>query len=134
MFRDKELDAHHKRRLNAFVGDFENTIKNEAVHPATRLKELDRIYRELEKVCDERVSVLDKLQGNGDRGPRGEYYFPTVQHAVNGIRNMRNKIIDINQEIALEEIRIKRRTYNQFVEDEINDICSSYKIEGLKTL
>lgn len=132
--RDKELEAHRGRRLEAFVGDFENTVKMEAVHPATRLKELDRIYRELEKVFDSRVEVLDKLQNNPDRGIRGEYYFPTVQHAANGIRKMQENIVRINEEIREYEIQIQRRSYTQYVEDEINEICELYKIEGLQTL
>lgn len=133
--KDKELEAHRGRRLDTFVGDFENAAKQEAVHPATRLKELDRIYRELEAIYDSRVAVLDTLQGqNGDRGARGDYYFPTVMHAANGIRKMRDQIIDINVEIHAMEIKIQRRTYSMFVEDEINSICATYKIEGIKSL
>lgn len=130
----KELAAHHNRRLEAFVGDFEQTIQMEAVHPATRLKELDRIYRELEAVYDARVSILDGLQNNPARGPRGDYWFPTVLHATNGIRKMQENIVRIDEEIREYEIKIKRREYTQYVEDEINEICGQYKIEGLKTL
>lgn len=130
----KELKAHRGRRLDAFVGDFENTIQMEAVHPATRLKELDRIYRELEKIYDGRVKVLDALQNNPARGIRGVYYFPTVQVAANGIRKMQENIVRINEEIRDYEIVIQRRSYTQYVEDEINEICELYKIEGIKTL
>ena len=128
MFQDKELEAHRLRRLDAFV-------EMEPMHPATRLKELDRVYRELEKIYDSRVEFLDKLQGqNGQRGARGEYYFPTVMHAANAIRKMRDDIIDINVDIHAYELKMQRRSYGQFVEDEINSICETYKIEGVKTL
>lgn len=134
--KDRELEAHRGRRLDALVdsiGEPSHTVAVD-VHSPERMQELERIYRALEKIYDARVEVLDRLQQNPARGMRGDYVFMSVQQVANAIRKMRENLISTNEEIREYELKIKRRTYNAFVEDEINRICATYKIEGLKTL
>lgn len=131
---EKELDAFRARKLDALI----DSIPIPTPEEVARLQELDRVYRELEAQFDSLVLELDVLQGNGDRGCRGEYYFMNAEQAINGIRRLRQNIIDKTAEIAIERESIatqqRARNYSEDTEAEINAICAAHNIQGLKTL